>query len=161
RGAARGAPSPRPGRGRRPGRGGRAGNPTRRGMTQYRRLLAYLRPYIWPHGAVAVACLLAFRGPQSSIPFFATVTFSPEVTQHHSGALPLAVAFVLVAAVLRGGLDFGAGYLTDWIGQRVVTDLRNQLTAHMQRLDLAFFNRRRAGQIVSRVMADVTLVRST
>ena len=39
--------------------------------------------------------------------------------------------------------------------QRVITDLRNQLTAHMQTLDLAFFNRQRAGQIVSRVTADV------
>jgi hypothetical protein len=53
----------------------------------------------------------------------------------------------------------GAGYLTDWIGQRVMTDLRNELTAHMQRLDLTYFNRRRAGQIVSRVTADVALVR--
>jgi len=130
-------------------------------MTQYRRLLAYLRPYVWPHGAIAVACMLAFSATESSIPFLAKFTFDQVFTQHHSGALPLAVAFVLVAAVLRGGLDFGAGYLTDWIGQRVVTDLRNQLTAHMQRLDLAFFNRRRAGQIVSRVMADVTLVRAT
>src|SRR5439155_112311 len=64
-------------------------------------------------------------------------------------------------AVLRGGLDFGSEYLTDWIGQRVVTDLRNELTVHMQRLDLAFFNRQRAGQIVSRVTTDVSLVRGT
>ena len=130
-------------------------------MKHYRRLLAYLRPYVWPHGAVAVACMLAFSATESAIPFLAKFTFDQVFTQHHSGALPFAVAFVLLAAVLRGGLDFGAGYLTDWIGQRVVTDLRNQLTAHLQRLDLAFFNRRRAGQIVSRVMADVTLVRAT
>src|SRR5437867_13028378 len=88
------------------------------------------------------------------------ITISPEQLQHLRGALPYAVVGVLVAAFARGGFDFGASYLTDWIGQRVMTDLRNQLTAHMQRLDLAFFNRRRAGQIVSRVTADVALVRS-
>src|SRR5207247_1061000 len=67
----------------------------------------------------------------------------------------------LVLAVLRGGLDLTSEYLTDWIGQRVVTDLRDQLTTHIQRLDLAFFNRQRAGQIVSRVTTDVSLVRGT
>src|SRR2546426_9710579 len=87
------------------------------------------------------------------------ITISPEQLQHLRGALPYAVVGVLVAAFAGGGFDFGASYLTDWIGQRVMTDLRNQLTAHMQRLDLAFFNRRRAGQIVSRVTADVALVR--
>ena len=65
----------------------------------YRRLLAYLRPYVWPHGAIAVACMLAFSATESSIPFLAKFTFDQVFTQHHSGALPLAVAFVLVAAV--------------------------------------------------------------
>jgi len=129
-------------------------------VKQYRRLLAYLRPYVWPHEVVAVACMLAFSGVESSIPFLAKYTFDQVFTQQHPEALPLAVVGVLAAAFLRGGLDFGAGYLTDWIGQRVVTDLRNQLTSHMQRLDVTYFNRRRAGQIVSRVTQDVSMVSS-
>src|SRR5205809_5755137 len=84
---------------------------------------------------------------------------TPEQLQHLLGLLPWVVVAVPAAAFLRGGFDFGASYLTDWIGQRVMTDLRNQLTAHMQRLDSAFFNRRRAGQIVSRVTADAAPVR--
>jgi subfamily B ATP-binding cassette protein MsbA len=67
---------------------------------------------------------------------------------------------VIGLGMLRGVLGFGSAYLTDWIGQRVITDLRNELTAHMQTLDLSFFNRQRAGQIVSRITADVTLVRN-
>jgi subfamily B ATP-binding cassette protein MsbA len=130
-------------------------------VKHYRRLLGYLRPYLWPRGALAVACMLAFSGVESGIPFLAKFTFDQVFTQRHTAALPLAVAAVLVAAVARGCLDLGGSYLTDWIGQRVVTDLRNQLTAHIQRLDLAFFNKHRAGQIVSRVTADVNLVRGT
>jgi subfamily B ATP-binding cassette protein MsbA len=130
-------------------------------MSQYFRLISYLRPYLWPRGVLAVACMLAFSGVESGIPFLAKFTFDQVFTQQHAEALPFAVVGVFVAGVVRGGLDFGAGYLTDWIGQRVVTDLRNQLTAHMQRLDLGFFNRQRAGQIVSRVTADVNLVRGT
>jgi subfamily B ATP-binding cassette protein MsbA len=130
-------------------------------MKQYRRLLGYLRPYVWPRGVAAVVCMLAFSAVESAIPFLAKFTFDHVFTSKNIDALPFAVAGVLVAAILRGGLDFASKYLTDWIGQRVVTDLRNQITSHIQTLDLAFFNRRRAGQIVSRVTADVALVRST
>jgi subfamily B ATP-binding cassette protein MsbA len=128
-------------------------------MRRYARLLTYLRPYLWPHEVLAVACMVGFSGVESAIPFLAKFTFDQVFTAEHWDALPFAVVGVLVLALLRGGLGFGASYLTDWIGFRVVTDLRNQLTAHMQRLDLAYFNRRRAGQIVSRVTTDVSLVR--
>jgi len=127
-------------------------------VSLYRRLLAYLRPYWWPHGVVAVIAMLGFSAVEGGVPFIAKYTFDQVFTQHHPEALPFAVAAVLAAALLRGGLDLASGYLTDWIGQRVVADLRNELTAHMQRLDVTFFNRRRAGQVVSRVMQDVSMV---
>ena len=128
-------------------------------MRQYRRLLSYLRPYLWPRFVLAVACMLSRSAVETSVPFLARFTFDQVFHQQHPEALPLVVFLVLGAAFLRGGLDFVGGYLNDWVGQRVVTDLRNELTAHIQRLDLAFFNRRRAGQIVSRVISDVGIVR--
>ena len=130
-------------------------------MKHYRRLLAYLRPYLWPQGVLAVVCMLAFSGVESAIPFLAKFTFDQVFTQQHLEALPLAVVGVLVLALVRGGLDFAASVASDWIGQRIVTDLRNELTGHLQRLDLAYFNRTRAGQIVSRVTADVLMVRGS
>src|SRR2546425_5104148 len=115
-------------------------------MKQYRRLLGYLRPYLWPHGVLAVLAMLGFSAVESAVPFLAKFTFDQAFTQQQRDALPLAVVGVLVLAGLRGGLDFGSEYLTDWIGQRVVTDLRHELTVHMQRLDLAFFNRQRRSE---------------
>src|SRR5207245_9582943 len=160
RGPARRAPAARARRGGGPGgrdRARDAAGPA--GMKQYRRLLSYLRPYVWPRFALAVACMLAFSVVETSVPFVAKFGIDQVFKQQHPEALAIVVFLVLVTAFLRGGLDFVGGYLNDWVGQRVVTDLRNQLTAHMQRLDLAFFNRRRAGQIVSRVTSDVGIVR--
>jgi ATP-binding cassette, subfamily B, bacterial MsbA len=129
-------------------------------VRQYRRLLAYLRPYVWPRGVAAIGFMLGFSAVEGSLPFLAKFFIDRVFAAgRHPEALPLAVVGVITAAFLRGGFDFGASYLSDWVGGRVVADLRNELTAHMQRLDLAFYNRRRAGQIVSRVTADVTLVR--
>ncbi len=129
-------------------------------MKQYRRVLGYLRPYVWPRGVLAVLCMLGFSGLEGAIPFLAQFIFGQVfTTAPNPDALPFAVVAVLAAGLLRGAFSFGSGYLTDWIGQRVVTDLRNEVTAHMQRLDLAFFNRQRAGQIVSRVVNDTGIVR--
>jgi len=130
-------------------------------MRHYQRLLGYLRPYIWPRGVLAVICMLAFSGIESSIPFLAKYTFDQVFTEKHLDALPFAIIGVVVLALGRGFLDFAAKYLSDWVGQRIVTDLRNALTAHLQTLDLQFFNRQRAGQIVSRVTSDVSLVRAS
>jgi ATP-binding cassette, subfamily B, bacterial MsbA len=129
-------------------------------VNTYRRMLRYLRPYVWPHLVVAVAFMLLYSAIESSVPFL--IKFAIEqVSSKAASELPLVVGLALSLALLRGGIGFIAGYLNDWIGQRVVTDLRNEVTAHLQRLDLTFFNRQRAGQIVSRVTADVTLVRSS
>jgi len=125
-------------------------------MKRYWRLLTYLRPYLWPQFALAVACMLGFSAMDIALPLLTKFAFdyvfdhvldlgalrhmswqqlgqlgTPEQLQHLLGLLPWVVAAVPAAAFLRGGFDFGASYLTDWVGQRVMTDLRNQLTAHM------------------------------
>ncbi|HJW69237.1 MAG TPA: ABC transporter transmembrane domain-containing protein, partial [Candidatus Binatia bacterium] len=129
-------------------------------MNTYRRMLHYLRPYVWPHGVLAVAFMLAFSGIESSVPFLIKFTVD-NLSMQQPGTLPMLAGLAFGMSALRGLVGFFAGYLNDWIGQRVVTDIRNELTTHLQELDLAFFNRQRAGQVVSRVTADVTLVRSS
>ena len=46
-------------------------------------------------------------------------------------------------------------YFTGWIGERILADLRNQLFRHLQRLSLGFYERNRAGVIISRLTNDV------
>jgi subfamily B ATP-binding cassette protein MsbA len=128
-------------------------------MNTYRRMLRYLRPYLWPQVSLAIAFMLAFSAIESSVPFLIKFTFDQVFSRQQAEHLQLAVGFALGLAMLRGAFGFVAGYLNDWIGQRIITDLRNEATRHLQSLDLAFYNRHRAGQIVSRVTADVTLVR--
>jgi subfamily B ATP-binding cassette protein MsbA len=129
-------------------------------VNTYRRMLHYLRPYVWPQGILAVAFMLAFSSIESSVPFLIKYTID-NLSMQRPGTLPLLAALAFSLSMLRGIVGFVAGYLNDWVGQRVVTDMRNELTTHLQEVDLAYFNRQRAGQIVSRVTADVTLVRSS
>src|SRR5438552_3224245 len=52
-------------------------------------------------------------------------------------------------------MSYAQTYLTGWVGERILADLRNKLFGHLQRLSLGFFERNRAGVIISRLTNDV------
>ena len=66
----------------------------------------------------------------------------------------IVVAFVAVGA-LGIASTFAQTYFTGWTGERMLADLRNHLFRHLQRLSLGFFERNRAGVIISRLTNDV------
>lgn len=67
---------------------------------------------------------------------------------------PIALAYV--GLTLIGGLvGFGRSYLSAWVTEHLLFDLRNRLFSHLQALPLEFFERSRLGDTVSRVTGDV------
>jgi ABC-type multidrug transport system fused ATPase/permease subunit len=52
-------------------------------------------------------------------------------------------------------MSYAQTYLTGWVGERMLADLRNQLFRHLQRLSLGFYERNRAGVLISRLTNDV------
>jgi len=66
----------------------------------------------------------------------------------------LAVVY-LASPLLAGVLEYIQTLLTTWIGQRVMEDLRGQIFGHLQRLELAFFDRNPVGRLMTRVTSDV------
>jgi ATP-binding cassette subfamily B protein len=64
------------------------------------------------------------------------------------------VAFLL-AGLANWGMSYVQTYLTGWVGERILADLRIKLFGHLQRLSLGFFERNRAGVIISRLTNDV------
>src|SRR5436190_1247265 len=55
-------------------------------------------------------------------------------------------------------MSYAQTYLTGWVGERILADLRNALFRHLQRLSLGFFERNRAGVIISRLTNDVEAI---
>jgi ATP-binding cassette subfamily B protein len=66
----------------------------------------------------------------------------------------LVVAFV-AAGILGIAFSYAQTYYTGWTGERMLADLRNHLFRHLQRLSLGFYERNRAGVIISRLTNDV------
>ena len=126
----------------------------------YRRMLVYLRPYVWPHFALAIVCMLLFSATNGVMPFLVRYIFDDVFTNKNIFVLKVLPGVIVGTFLLRGVVSFGSTYLTEYVGQRIIADLRSQLNDHMQHLSLSFFNRTPTATIVSRITNDVAMVRT-
>ncbi len=81
-----------------------------------------------------------------------------------AGADPMQVLVAVIVVILliylvKNIFDFLQAYLTVRLEQAVTRDMRNQVYSHLVDLDLSFFGRTRAGQIISRLTGDVDQLR--
>lgn len=71
------------------------------------------------------------------------------------------IALVLLGLfIVQAFLSFGSTYWLEWVGERVVTDLRKKLYEHLHRLGFRYFSDKRLGEITSRLTNDVGSVRT-
>jgi ATP-binding cassette subfamily B protein len=78
-----------------------------------------------------------------------------EVQDGDTEALGLIVGAFVAAGLVGIVCSYGQTYFTGWTGERMLADLRNHLFRHLQRLSLGFYERNRAGALVSRNTNDV------
>jgi ABC-type multidrug transport system fused ATPase/permease subunit len=124
-----------------------------------RRLLRLVRPYRLGAAASLVSLLVGvganLAGPALAQRAIDRGIYSHGHLVHDRTTLALWVG-AFVAAILIGWAAMTVQtYATSWVGRRVLSDLRIDLFAHIQRLELGYFERERAGRIISRLTNDV------
>jgi ABC-type multidrug transport system fused ATPase/permease subunit len=119
-----------------------------------RGLLVLLRPY---RGRTALMFLSLIVGTAAALapPPLAKLAIDEGIVPGDEKTLTLVVIAFLVSALVYWGATYAQTYLVDWVGQRVLQDLRIQLFAHLQTLSVSFYSRRQAGVIISRLTNDV------
>ena len=119
-----------------------------------RRLLRYLRPYLWMT-TVAVAMLLALAVLQLAGPYLTEVAIDRAIPARDSRLIALLGAAMAAALVAEFALEYGQTVLTALIGQRVMVDLRDEIFRKLQRLAVGFYDRNPVGRLITRVTSDV------
>src|SRR5699024_1147388 len=61
----------------------------------------------------------------------------------------------IVFLVLRPPIEYLRQYLAQWVGSKILYDIRDKLFDHLQRLSLRFYSNTKTGEIISRVIHDV------
>jgi ABC-type multidrug transport system fused ATPase/permease subunit len=113
-----------------------------------------VRPY---RGRLAVVLVLAMIGPlldTLSISLYGRLVDEVLVPRQLAMLGPIAAAYIGMT-VIGGIVGFGRSYLSAWITEHLLFDLRNRLFGHVQSLPLEFFERSRLGDTVTRVTDDV------
>ncbi|MCX6356585.1 MAG: ABC transporter transmembrane domain-containing protein [Candidatus Aureabacteria bacterium] len=155
-------------------------------MKLYLRLLAYLKPYTGKLIVAVIAMLIftvlqsvsimtlvplvdkVFNNTQVTIP--SGVAFIPmrshvdrviaylNTVRRYPNMLNMIVTFVLILTFFKGIAEYLHEVMLEYVGQGVVKDMRNQLYGHIQGLSMEYFDKKRTGELVSRINYDVSLI---
>ena len=133
-----------------------AGLGTRGTLRRVKALWAYNWPYR-SRSAVALVMMLAETATAIAGPLAikAAIDRGIAASPPDFGQVELWVGVFAALTVANWAAASAQTYLTSWVGTRILADLRIGLFAHLQRLDLGFFERNRAGVIISRLTNDI------
>lgn len=119
-----------------------------------RELIALLRPYKWRVGLMFLSMSIAIAAGLAP-PYLAKVAIDSGIIAKDAGTLELVVVLYLVSALVLWGATYVQSYMTGWVGQKALQDLRLAVFEHLQKQSTGFYSRRKTGVLVSRLTNDV------
>ncbi len=123
----------------------------------FQRFWPYARPYRkW----LALSLLLIALVPliDTAMIWMFKIVIDQVLVPQDFGPFAWIAAAYLGLTVLAGVLGFFDDLLANWIGERFLLDLRTRFFAHLQGLSLDFFDRRRLGDLISRLTGDIASI---
>jgi len=142
-----------------PGDGLVAAAPTLKMREIFSRFAPYARPYRWWFGVVALFIVLAAAAETATIWLFKIVVDDVLVPRDFGAFWWIAGLYVAIT-VGAGVVAFADDCLSAWVGGRFLLALRTDVFRHLQNLSMAFFERRRLGDLLSRLTGDVAAIES-
>lgn len=123
----------------------------------YRRLLQFVKPY-WLRLLAAMFFMFFVAGSTALFAFLVKPALDNIFIEKDLFWLKVIPVVVLAVSIIKGIADYGQSYLMAYVGQRIITDMRDRLYHHLQRLSLSFFTRHSTGVLISRITNDVNLI---
>ncbi len=119
-----------------------------------RRLMAYIRPY---RKSAALALFLIVCASALSVlpPYLTKVAIDRFIRNGDLPGLNLIAGLYIATLAAVFGLSFGQTWVMNVMGQKIMFDLRREIFGHLQKLDVAFFDRNPVGRLMTRVTTDV------
>jgi len=129
-------------------------NSTRRRLGVLWRLTKPYRPRTF----LSVFSLLAATATALAPPLLAKHALDDAIDGTTGVTLAVVVILFVAFGLANWGMTYVETYMTGWVGERILADLRAQLFGHLQRLSLGFYERNRAGVLISRMTNDVEAI---
>jgi len=122
-----------------------------------KRLLQYLKPYrLWI--ALAIILTIGISLATTIRPYLTKIAIDKYIVNKDGIGLRNIILILFGTLVMQGLLQYVMTYLTQWIGQRTIYDLRMQLFRHLQGLSMSFFDKNPVGRLVTRLTNDIEVL---
>lgn len=122
-----------------------------------KRLLAFFKPY-GKYIAIATFLTITISALAALRPRLTPIAIDDKIMNHDLPGLQFIILIMFGTLVVQGIIQYIMTYLTSWIGQKIIYDLRKKIFDHIMSLDLKFFDRNPIGRIVTRVTGDVEVL---
>ena len=122
-----------------------------------RRLIGYLRPYRL-QVALAIAAIIGHSIIELAPPYLTKVVIDRYIPARDVAGVGLIAALYFVALLASFALEFAQTWTMQMIGQKIMFDMRMAIYGHLQRLDLAFYDKNPVGRLMTRVTTDVDVL---
>jgi ATP-binding cassette, subfamily B, bacterial MsbA len=128
-------------------------------MSTFSRFLPFLKPYL-SRMVLAGVLVMGVAAVNLTLLRLAGTLWDIITVQRDQPKMTDMILILLGLVILQGLCSMGHSYLTAWISQRIIADFRRHLFGHLHTLSVSFFARRRTGELLSRLMNDVTVIQS-
>ncbi|NLY88988.1 MAG: ABC transporter ATP-binding protein [Firmicutes bacterium] len=129
-----------------------------RPLATIRRLCGFLRPHLWILVAVAFNIILT-AGARLAPPWITRYTVDLAIPAGRPELLWYAGGALVGASLLEGVLVFLNRYAMEYMGQKVIFELRGKLYEHLSRLSFSYYDSVRTGDIMARITSDTEVLR--
>ncbi|MDI6617782.1 MAG: ABC transporter ATP-binding protein [Clostridiales bacterium] len=122
------------------------------------RLFSYFKPYM---GLLFLSLFLAFLINLADLasPYITKVIIDDYISLKKPVVNIVLLGLLYLAAALSGGVfNYIQAYLLNFLGQRIILDIRMELFSHVQKMALSFFDKNSSGRILTRITNDVEVL---
>ncbi len=133
--------------------------PKSRNLGPLRALVPFIRPYAGTL-IIALVALLVSSGAVLVVPIAVRNVIDLGFSTADAEMVDQYFWYLLGAVLLLGVFGAARQYYVTWLGERVVADLRDAVYRHVIRMDPAFYEMTKIGEVLSRLTADTTLIQS-
>ncbi|MBI5430461.1 MAG: lipid A export permease/ATP-binding protein MsbA [Nitrosomonadales bacterium] len=123
----------------------------------YLRLLGYVKPY-WRVFALSILGMAVTAATEPLLPALLKPMLDGTFVQKDETVMRLAPVFILVIFLVRGIASFVGTYAINWVGNKVVMDLRDEMFRKLLALPTRYYDDHATGNLISKLTFDVTQV---
>jgi len=126
----------------------------------YRRLLELIKPY-WAKLSLAMTFMIFVSLLTAAQAFLVKPALDDVFLKKDPKMLFLLPIAIVILFLFKGLFDYGQTYLMNYVGLRIVANMREKLYNHIQNLSLSFFTQTPTGVLISRITNDVNLIQGS